>query len=574
MAQLPRARFAGRAVFYNNRIYVLGGENEAGVPLAEVDVYNVVDNGWSVIPALPTPRSFPIAQLLTNPNLITGNHNGIVVAGGRLADGRASPIVEEWVAETNTWYERTPLPDARFAASGGAVNQAGPIDGGQIGIWAIGGQGGSGLFDTLTRFTYDLDYARRLTPMGAGRFLHGAVSLDRSIYLFGGRDFQEVLEGYVFDPETETYNVMTALPSAQNGLAGIAVNGVLYAIGGANQFGLSVPHTRVYDAVDHTWSDRRPMSVARSEAAITRVGTDIYVIGGENNGALQTVEIYDTVANTWRNGPLLPESRKGAMAVSVDNIVYVFGGVDTAGAERSAVLRLVNNAWAVVGGGATFTGSYGTAFVTSDNRITLIAGRRANALSNAAFRFDTAALTFTRQWIPGTQLAASLDRSAGTLHNGDVYLFGGNAGLNPLGPSGNPLSQKLSTLCFNGALDPGEGMGANIVDSGGSCGLIDGCALYAGDANASQAAALARCRADGFQCSVRINAIVGANGGSDCSPANQWRFYCFASGLTDATCGPQAGQTRSTCVLGEIHSGHTVSCSCNNEPPVTGTWCQ
>jgi N-acetylneuraminic acid mutarotase len=571
VAQLPRARFAGRAVFYNNRIYVMGGENEAGRPLAEMDIYDINANAWSVGPALPTPRSFPVASLLQNPNIINGTHNGIVVAGGRLADGSITPIVEEWVAETNTWYERTPMPDARFAAAGGWVNQAGPVDGGFIGVWAIGGQGTSGLFDTLTRFSYDLDYTRRLAPLTTGRFLHGAVSLDRNIYLFGGRDFQEVLEGYIFDPETETYAAMPALPSAQNGLAAIAVNGTLYAIGGANQFGLSVPHVRVYDPADRTWTDKRPMSVARSEAAVTRVGSDIYVIGGENNGALQTVEIYDTVANTWRNGPLLPEARKGAMATSMDNVVYVFGGVDSAGAERNTTLRLVNGAWAVTAG-ASFTGSYGSAFPTSDNRITLLGGRRAGAISNTILRLDTGTNTFARQWLANTQFALALDRAGGTMHNGEIYLLGGNAGVNPLGPSGSTQVQKFNNQCFNGVLDPGEGQGANMADVGGLCGTIEGCAVL-GD---PQAAALARCRADGFTCDVVRQSVRGyrapAGAGSDCNAADTWRFYCFANG-DGATCGTNPnGQT--PCVLGEIHGGHSNGCSCNINAPLAGTWCQ
>jgi hypothetical protein len=259
------------------------------------------------------------------------------------------------------------------------------------------------------------------------------------------------------------------------------------------------------------------------------------------------------------------------MATSMDNVVYVFGGVDSAGAERNTTLRLVNGAW-VAAGGASFTGSYGSAIPTADNRITLLGGRRGGAISNTILRLDTGNNTFLRQWLANTQLALALDRAGGTMHNGEIYLLGGNAGVNPLGPSGSTQVQKFSNQCFNGVLDPGEGQGVNMADVGGLCGSIDGCAVL-GD---PQAAALARCRADGFTCEARQNAVVGwANGGSsgsDCSPANQWRFYCFANGETTATCG--TGPTgRAVCVLGEIHGGHP-DCRCTNNGTLAGTWCQ
>jgi hypothetical protein len=95
-------------------------------------------------------------------------------------------------------------------------------------------------------------------------------------------------------------------------------------------------------------------------------------------------------------------------------------------------------------------------------------------------------------------------------------------------------------------------------------------------AQTAQAAALARCRADGFTCEVRANTVAvvgwaaGAGSGSDCSPGNQWRFYCYGNG-GGATCGLSNGLT--PCLLGEIHSGHTVQCGCNNNAPVIGAWC-
>ena len=568
LAVLPRARYGHAAVPLNGLIYVVGGETAGAVPVAEVDIYNPATNVWTVGPVLPTPRSFGSGGLMKNIGAVAGQHNGILYAGGRTAGGVASAVVEELVLEGNRWFTRTSLQRPLVGAPGVDVALASGaefFDTQVQMLWTVGGQSDSGLTDTLSTFTFGLDYARKLEDLPEGRFLHSAVSLDRHIYLFGGRDFNASLDGFIFDPETETYSALTALPSAQNGLASIAVDGRLYAMGGANQFSLAVPHNRSYDPVARAWANLRPMLVARNDAAIARLGSDIYVVGGENNGVLQTVEIYDTRTDQWRNGPLMPDARKGAMAVSVDDAIYVFGGVDAANAERNTILRFRAGAWANAAG--SFTGSYGAAIVVGDGKVALLAGRRANALSNVSMRYDVATGAF-QTWLADTQLLDASDRVGATMHNGDLYVFGGNTGLMMLGPSGLTTSRKVDSLCFNGVLDAGEGQGANLADMGGMCGNTDGCAVLG---NGAAAAALARCQADGFVCTPGNFSVLGLRGGAgsgpewQCNNADTWRIYCWGAGLSNFTCN-------ANCQVGRILTGHQP-CTCDSPARFVSNWC-
>jgi hypothetical protein len=251
------------------------------------------------------------------------------------------------------------------------------------------------------------------------------------------------------------------------------------------------------------------------------------------------------------------------MAASVDGDVYVFGGLGDGDAERSTVLRLRGGAWSVVGG--SVTASFGAATAVQDSRIAIFAGRRGGAPTAATWRYDVRTNTVDRAWTPETELLARLDFSAAAWLHGRLYLFGGNENGMP-GPSGVTTVQKIEGACFNGVLDPGEGQGIQRADAGGMCGLVSGCLVLQDPA----ATALARCRADGFTCIDRGLGIVrgwrdGAGEGSDCSPANQWRIYCYRNVNGEDGCNH--------CATGEIRGGH-VPCNCNNGQALAGYWCE
>lgn len=563
VAPLPRPRFAFAAVLRDNKIYCFGGEDERGVPIPEVDVYDIATNQWAQAADLPTPRAFLAADVMDNLGQVGGQHRGIVVAGGRLADGRGTPVVEEFFPGTGEWRSRTPLPQGTYGAGAGFIDIRRSVDTLSREVWFVGGQNTGGLTEDVLAYHHDLDWTKRLQSMPEGRFLEAAVTLDDQIFVLGGRHFQETVAGWRFDPETGAYVNLPDLPRVQNGLVAAAVDGVIYAIGGQNGFGIAVPFVHAYDPATGAWVQRRPMPTARSEAAIAVNGHEIYVVGGENNGPSQAVEIYDTRTDTWRNGPLLPEPRKGAVAVQVDGDLYVFGGLIDANSERTSIVRLRNGNWAAVPG--TVSAVYGAAAAVQDAQVMVVAGRRANALSNATYRYNVTTGIVARNWLANTELLTALDRRPGAYLHGRLYLMGGNAGGAMVGPGGESTVELAESECFNGRLDVGEGLGANLIDAGGQCGLVDGCAAQANP----QASALARCQADGFACQVGPNGILGlrngAGQGSDCNNEDSWRIYCYGNGAVNWTCG-------TVCAVGEMRTGHSP-CNCNVPGRLFSRWC-
>ncbi|MCA9537832.1 MAG: chitobiase/beta-hexosaminidase C-terminal domain-containing protein, partial [Myxococcales bacterium] len=139
VAQMPRPRYAHQAVLLDDAIYLIGGEDEDGHPIAEVDVYRPANNQWQRIPDLPTPRSFAMAAPVINPGNVGTGLSGIVVAGGRVADGRMTPVVEEYVVGENRWKPRRPLDEPRQAAGVVGVRTPGALDTEDWHVVLIGG---------------------------------------------------------------------------------------------------------------------------------------------------------------------------------------------------------------------------------------------------------------------------------------------------------------------------------------------------------------------------------------------------------------------------------------------------
>jgi len=463
LAPMPRARYGFAAILYEAKIYVIGGEDAAGTPIAEVDIYDLAQDSWSSGAQMPTARSFASTTLMTNAGSVDGGYVGIVVAGGRGVGGAASVQVEEYIIDDDTWRERSPLPQPRHGGSAVMIHQPGEVDTVVSEHWLMGGQTGTDIVAQTMVYTENQDFVRKLAPQPAPRFMHAAAALNGKIYFVGGRSFQEALEAWSFDPETETYTPIAPLDTHQNGLSAVTVGDFVYAIGGANTFGNAVPTVRAFDPVEGLWVDKQPMTTARRDAAVAAVGHEIYVIGGYNNGALQTFEIYDTRTDSWSTGPLLPTGRAGAMAVAHTGDVYLFGGRDNAGAPVSSIIRYSQGGWSTRPGTAPV--AHGVA-IRLDDQINIFAGRNGTALSQRIWSYDVSNARF---FIPAIQqLLEPLDFSAGAYLNGNVYLLGGND-QDAVGPEGVSIVQKIEGRCYNGVLDGRESGGANPADSDGGC---------------------------------------------------------------------------------------------------------
>jgi N-acetylneuraminic acid mutarotase len=115
------------------------------------------------------------------------------------------------------------------------------------------------------------------------------------------------------------------MPEARVGLGLAAVGGKLYAVGGR---GVEAGRVFIYDPAAGVWSTARSnLPAPRARAAVVALGTDIYVIGGIEDGKpTARDDIFDTARDTWRAGPSLPIAREGHAAALLDGRIHVLGG--------------------------------------------------------------------------------------------------------------------------------------------------------------------------------------------------------------------------------------------------------
>jgi N-acetylneuraminic acid mutarotase len=150
------------------------------------------------------------------------------------------------------------------------------------------------------------------------------------ILAFGGFDgstFHDNIDEY--DPTTDTWETVSTMTIPDtifgDGVA-TATNGKIYVLG-KSMTGNSLFE---YNPNTDTWTQRADMPTVRSETAMVAASDGkIYVIGGYNNGYLNTVEAYDPSTDTWKTRKNMPTRRSHLEAAEAGNgKIYAIGGYD------------------------------------------------------------------------------------------------------------------------------------------------------------------------------------------------------------------------------------------------------
>ena len=106
VAHMTQAREGAKAVSYNEKIYVIGGQNNEGKVLACGEVYTPKDDSWAPVAPMSYPRiGFRIAVV----------EDRMLVVGGRTEAGDSLEKVEMFCLLSSTWVAVVAqLPDPRI----------------------------------------------------------------------------------------------------------------------------------------------------------------------------------------------------------------------------------------------------------------------------------------------------------------------------------------------------------------------------------------------------------------------------------------------------------------------------
>ncbi len=274
---MPTARIGFGVCEVNGNIYAIGGYAQGGAPgMATVEEYNPVTDSWRARAPMPTARRW----------LAVSAAGGRCYAIGGDAGAGNPPlrVVEEYDPATNQWRRRADLPQSKsalasvtfkgtiyvFGGTDTAYDPVGPATATTFVydpranawearapmpvaslmmaatvvkdyVYALGGVPGpfTSATATVQRYNPLKDSWSLLSDMPAPRANHMAATVNDKLYVIGGRqlpigNFRALpAEVYEFDPQAATWKSRAAMPDPRVFLAGGAVGGTIFAIGGA-----------------------------------------------------------------------------------------------------------------------------------------------------------------------------------------------------------------------------------------------------------------------------------------------------------------------------------------------------
>lgn len=257
----------------------------------------------------------------------------LYAAGGGAPGGGSTNTLLEYDPATDAWATKAPMPTSRAVGGGAVIDGKLYVVGGWLNSDSNTPTGVLEVYDPVTN-----TWATR-APMPTPRGSMAVAAIGGKLYVTGGRGpcCTQYAQLEIYDSATNTWTAGAPLPTARETVAAAAVGGKLYVVGG----NILVPgpaHAQsdvveAYDPATDTWASLAAMPTARAGAAAGVLGGSIHVVGGSNatSGALAVHEAYDPVANAWTSQAPMPTGRRVAAADVVGERLYVVGGSNPAG---------------------------------------------------------------------------------------------------------------------------------------------------------------------------------------------------------------------------------------------------
>ena len=287
-ADAPLARFEGQSAVVGGKLYIVGGYTDGSVvpKTFEADVYDPATDTWEQLPDMPRP--------ITHAGTVADDTN-IYFAGGVVGSddpkGESQKIpatTEVWRfdAESEVWSVMPPLPEPRGAGALALLDDTLHFFGGtgedrfqEVGDhWALALEGDEGWYE--------------LAPLPFPANHLAGVTIDGFIYAVGGQTgHNETLQTQnrvqVYDPEFDGWFEVEPLPRSLGhiGNATFELDGYIYVVGGEVAYGRSSDKVFVYDPSVDLWEEATPFPSPEHSLLEGVVGGELVVTGGS---ALET----------------------------------------------------------------------------------------------------------------------------------------------------------------------------------------------------------------------------------------------------------------------------------------------
>jgi hypothetical protein len=292
-----------------------------------VQVVTTTAGLWKTRTDLLQPRSRAAA--------VNFGQGHIYVLGGENDEGSIDLPVELYDSLSNRWYARGGLAQPVSNAGAAAIGDA---------IYVVGGTSGADAQTTLQVYRPGTNTSEIVAtdPLPQPRFGAGVVAVNGKLYVIGGAASDQVGTNTVFEydptrPAGSRWQTKSPMPTARMYLGASAVDGTIYAIGGAAR---AVPATdlatvEAYNPGTNSWTTLAPMLRGRAGVAAVGVNSDdpgcggrLYALGGGYVLPTSSGEVYDPASGEWRPLSNMVLGRRTHTAVynTYTKSLMVFGG--------------------------------------------------------------------------------------------------------------------------------------------------------------------------------------------------------------------------------------------------------
>jgi hypothetical protein len=231
-----------------------------------------------------------------------------------------------------------------------------------------------------------------------------AVELNNAIYIIGGSTdpggFTASKKVYRYFPGSGTFDADTiaSLPEARGFLSACVLEGVIFAIGGADGFlGAIKKDVYVYDPAVNVWTTVKPLDQGIAGHSTVKFRGTIYLIGGTsdwNNGSDQVLAFDFQTGNWWPQANSMNHARVLHGSTILNNTIYAFGGIASNSSDELTVEMAPaipeDSPWEVVGEIPYNRRSFGYAAVGNgggDSYIYIFGGNSGSAILKSTQRF-------------------------------------------------------------------------------------------------------------------------------------------------------------------------------------------
>ncbi len=249
--------------------------------------------------------------------------------------------------------------------------------------------------------------------------------------------------------QSDTWASLPQMPTARSAGA-VAINGLLYVVGGKDQFRADLTDLQVYDPAAGTWATRAPIPTGRWGMGVAAVNGILYAAGGQTtgSGAMTTVlEAYDPATNMWSSRAPLPEPLIHTAAASINGVLYVVGGVGISPQTSRATLyayRPATNSWTTRSSMPTARNDAATAVVAG--KLYVIGGYNGAVLATVEVYDPVSDTWSTVAPMPARRFGAAAAGIGPTLYVMGGYVDGPNEGALGRFESYDPATDTWRTL--------------------------------------------------------------------------------------------------------------------------------